>query len=532
MNTLKIRRNIALTFSLALLPAFLSGSVSAHQQKTSAPPIKKSVPTVKPPAIKKPPSIRRPVARPEQKPAVGQRQISKPITHTLPDHSSVVTDRDGKPKDVHVASHNMDIHHGLNGNRRVEVQRADHSRVVAERGGRGYVERPYHYGSRDFAHRTYYYNGRTYDRYYGQYYYRGAYVNYYTPAFYYQPAFYGWAYNPWTNPISYSWGWAGNPWYGYYGYYFTPYRAYANASLWLTDYLISTSLAAAYQAQADSAAGIAQGEPAGAVPLTPAAKDLISAEVQRQIALENAEAQAAQTAPASVPDPASSSVQRMLNDGVQHVFVAGSDLDLVDSAGAECAVSEGDALQLAGSPQPEAAANLLVLSDKGGAECKEGDTVSVPITDLQDMQNHMRETIEQGMGELKAKQGNGTIPALPASAKGEPVKAGFTAGAPPADPIVASEINQQTMAADQAEPRVLAQVQQDTGQQQADSNGQGPPAIQPAAKPVQISLGQSMQEVTTALGQPLSIANLGTKTISFYKDLKIIFQASRVSEVQ
>ncbi len=166
----------------------------------------------------------------------------------------------GRPADVHMANRGIDIHHGLNGNRRVEVERADHSRIVAERGGRGYVQHPYRYGGRDFAHRTYYYHGRAYDRYYGQYYYHGAYLDYYTPAYYYRPAFYGWAYNPWGAPVPYAWGWAGNPWYGYYGAYFTPYPVYPSASVWLTDYLISTSLAAAYQAQVD--ANIAAQQPA------------------------------------------------------------------------------------------------------------------------------------------------------------------------------------------------------------------------------------------------------------------------------
>ena len=31
----------------------------------------------------------------------------------------------GRPGDVHVAGRNMDIHHGLNGNRSVSVERAD-----------------------------------------------------------------------------------------------------------------------------------------------------------------------------------------------------------------------------------------------------------------------------------------------------------------------------------------------------------------------------------------------------------------------
>ena len=450
------------------------------------------------------------------------------MVHTA--NGSEVRMRGGRPADVHMANRGMDIHHGLDGRSRSEVVRSDHSRVVAERGGRGFVEHPYRYGGRDFAHRTYYYHGRAYDHYYGHYYYRGAYVNYYTPAFYYRPAFYGWAYNPWVAPISYSWGWAGNPWYGYYGYYFTPYPVYASASLWLTDYLISTSLAAAYQAQVDANIA-AQQAAADAAPLTPQVKDMIAAEVQRQIALENAEAQAPQT----VPDATSSSVQRMLTDGAQHIFVAGHDVDVVDAGGAECALSEGDALQLAAPPPPDAsAANLVVLSTKGGPECRRGVTVSVAITDLQEMQNHMRETIDQGMGELQAKQGKG-IPTIPASANGPPVKAAFAADAPGPDPNAGTEITQQAQQADQAEKDALAQAGQPSGPgpSPADQSTTAPaPVAAPPPPPTTISTGQSIDEVTAAYGQPKSIIDLGTKKIYVFKDVKVTFKNGKVSDVQ
>lgn len=239
--------------------------------------------------------------------------------------SVVRTRANGTRSDVHDAKRGMDIHHGLNGSRRISVERADHSRVVAYRGGRGYVQHPYMYRGHEFGHRSYYYHGRAYDRYYGRYYYRGAYMDVYAPSYYYAPAFYGWAYNPWPAPIVYGWGWGGNPWYGYYGSWFTPYPVYSSASLWLTDYLIANSLEAAYQAQADAAAANAAALQASA-PLTPETKALISAEVQRQVALENSEAQ--QNAQSQDVDYGSSGIARMLSDNQAHVFVAGGDLDL------------------------------------------------------------------------------------------------------------------------------------------------------------------------------------------------------------
>src|ERR1017187_6732029 len=429
---------------------------------------------------------------------------------------SVTKRADGHVATVHDTKRGMDVHHNLSGNRRVEVERRDHSRIVAERGGRGYVQRPYMYHGHEYARRSYYYNGRYYHNYYGRYYYHGMYVNPYYPSFYYGPAFYGWAYNPWVAPVSYGWGWGGNPWYGYYGAYFTPYPVYASPSLWLTDYIIANSLQAAYQANAQAAA---LSNPA---PLTPETKQLIADEVRQQVALENSESKTA--GKGAEPDAASSSIQRALTDGKPHVFVAGHDLDVVDAGGTECALSEGDALQLTGQTAPDAqAATLAVLASKGGKECSKGDTVSVALQDLQDMQNHMRETIDQGMQELQKKQGQGGLPAAPAAAKAAPVESAMPAAAPPPPPEskVAAQIKEQSQEADKAENEAAG-----------TASGPGPNAAAPAAEPVNIEIGQTIDQVTAALGQPLHMATVGTKKIYSYKDMKITFKDGKVSDIQ
>ena len=104
---------------------------------------------------------------------------------------------------MHDAKRRMDVHNGLNGSRRVSVERADHSRIVAERGRPGYVQRPYMYHGHEFSRRTYFYNGRAYERYYRGYYYHGVYINVYAPVRYYPVGFYGWAYNPWYSPVAF-----------------------------------------------------------------------------------------------------------------------------------------------------------------------------------------------------------------------------------------------------------------------------------------------------------------------------------------
>jgi len=430
---------------------------------------------------------------------------------------TVVRRQDGRVATLHDSRRGLEVHHNLSGNRRVVVERGDHSRIVAERGGRGYVQRPYSYHGHEYARRSYYYHGHYYHAYYGRYYYHGVYVNPYYPTYYYGPAYYGWAYNPWAAPVAYAWGWNVNPWYGYYGAFFTPYPVYASPSLWLTDYIIANSLAAAYQAQAQAAA---LSNPA---PLTPEVKNLIADEVKQQIALENNEAQIA--AKGGEPDAASSSIQRLLTDGKAHVFVAGHDLDVVDAGGTECALTEGDAIQLTGQTAPDAqAATLAVLASKGGRECPKGDTVSVALTDLQDMQNHMRETIDQGMQELQKKQGQSGLPAAPAAAKAAPVESPMAAIAPPPPPEseVAAEINQQSQEADAAEKEASADT----------ASGPGPNATAPPAAPADIEVGQTIDQVVAALGQPLRTATVGAKKIYSYKDMKITFKDGKVVDIQ
>jgi len=435
---------------------------------------------------------------------------------------AVVRRPDGRVASLHDPKRGMDVHRGLNGNRRVVVERGDHSRVFVEHGGHGYVQRPYMYHGHEYARRSYYYHGAYYHNYYGRYYYRGVYVNPYYPSYYYAPAYYGWVYNPWAAPAVYAWGWGRSPWYGYYGGYFTPYPAYASPALWLTDYVISTSLAAAYQAQVESQTqNAAMSNPA---PLTPEVKQMIADEVRRQIALENSEAQAQAQAGAQAGEPnaASSSIQRSLSDGVAHVFVAGHDLDTVDERGTECALSQGDALQLNVPNPPEATSvNLTVLANKGGRECPKGDKVLVSLQDLQDMQNHMREIVDRGMQELQAKQGTGGLPAAPASAKAAPVESVMALNAPPPPPEdeVASELKTQAKEADVAEKEAISDIPVSA-------------PVSASAEPATVALGQTPEEVAAALGKPKSIMDLGAKKIYVYQDMKVTFNGGKVTDIK
>lgn len=427
----------------------------------------------------------------------------------------------------------LSVHRGPGGAIRSERIRPDGSRLVGFRHG-GYVERGFRYGGRNIYERNYYYGGVRYSRFYNPYSYHGVIVNVYAPSFYYGPAFYGYAYAPWGVPVVYSWGFAGSPWFGFYGGYFSPYPTYASPSLWLTDYLISQSLQQSYQEQQAAAAAAAQQQQqqagydpnAAPAPLTPEVKQQIADEVRRQIALENAERQS--MAPNTMPDPASSGIARELSDNTQHVFVAAAPLNVV-MGGGECAITEGDVLQLSGPPAPNAtSANAVVLASKG-QDCAKGSVVTVAFADLQDMQNHMRETIDQGLGQLQKNQGQGGLPAVPPSAAAPPVQAGFAAIAPPPDPNEANDIAKQNQDASQAEQDALA------GALGGPSDSSAPPS-QPdagaAAAPSTVSMGQTIEQVEAIMGKPKDIAKTPTKTIYVYPGLKVIFVNGKVSDVQ
>jgi hypothetical protein len=162
-----------------------------------------------------------------------------------------------------------------------------------------------------------------------------------------------------------------------------------------------------------------------------------------------------------------------------------------------------------------------VLASKGGAECRKGAQVSVAFPDLQNMQNHMRETIDQGLGDLQTRQGQGGLPAAPIAARSLPVQTSFAAIAPPPDPNAATQINQQSQEAERAEQETLSQASVQEGSQT--------PA---AAAAVNISMGMSIDEVTAAFGEPPRKFDGGTKKIYIYKDMKITFNDGKVTDVQ
>jgi len=423
-----------------------------------------------------------------------------------PGGGQVQTRADGSIREVRT-SNGAIIHHAPDGVRRVEVVRPGGRVIVANARGIGYVQRPLVVGNTTFIQRTYVVNNVSYARVYRPWVWGGVSFSVYTPVRFYSPEFYAYAYTPWARPIAYGWGWGGSPWFGFYGGWFTPYPYYASPAFWLTDYLMAQTLQDAYQARMADAAANAQAANYGATPLTPDVKQAIADEVKRQLDQERAEQQSVNSMQASGPPP-------MFSGNGPHVFVVASSLD-VDSGGQTCPVTEGDVLQLNSPPPPNAAyAQIVVLASKG-QDCRKGSMVSVALADLQEMQNQMRATIDQGLGDLQSKQGQGGLPTLPPSAAGQATNAPYAAQVKP-DATAASDLSQVSQDADRAE--------QDVVNQSMSGSGGAPPAT--------VALGQSIQDVEAIMGKPSNVADLGSKKIYVYKDLKITFVDGKVTDVQ
>jgi len=374
------------------------------------------------------------------------------------------------------------------------------------------MQRPITVHGRAFVQRTYYVHGAPYGRYYRTSFYHGVTYQMYTPLRFYSPRFYAYAYSPWGAPIYYNFGWGGAAWFGLYAGYFSPYPYYAAPNYWLTDYLVANSLQDAYQERMDANVQNAY-DPSGQVALSPQVKDQIAREVQRQLQQESAESQNA----AQNVMPAANGAPPILADNTAHVFVVSSSL-IANGGGQECALTQGDVLQLSAAPSPDANfANVRVLASKS-QDCGTGGIVPVQLADLQEMQNHMRETLDQGLGELQARQGQGGLPPIDASLRNS-TPAPYAAELPAPEANVGDDLMQEAQLEVRQEQDVLGQAGQIAN----------PPTY---GTPPTLQLGQTISQVVALMGAPARKAEVGQKTIYFYKDMKIVFVDGKVSDVQ
>jgi hypothetical protein len=466
--------------------------------------------------------------RPGPAPRPGPMAHPEPMAHPAPGMPgrdlhpmNVVRTRDGGEihrgpggvvREVHTPGGAV-VHFAPDGMRHVEVVRPDGRVFFANGGGHGgYIQRPFMVHNQAFVQRTYVEHGVSFTRVYRPYAYHGLTFNVYVPTHYYRPGFYTWAYQPWGHPVAYRWGWGGQPWYGYYGGYYTPYAVYPGPVFWLTDFLVATTLQSAYQSRMDNAVAAPPPPPGGYDPngMTPDVKQAIAEEVRRQVDQERSEQQAmaqGYAAPAGAPP--------LFSNNVSRIFLV-SNSTLAYARGQEHFLSEGDVLQLNGPPMPNATTADVVLMASRNRSLPRGSVVTVNLMDLQDMQNHMRATIDQGLGDLQSRQGQDGLPPMAAQNLGSS-DAPFASGIQP-DANAAGELSQVAMDANTASQGMLSQ---------------NPTAPAPApASGGSIALGMSAGQVHDILGNPKQTANIGAKTIEVYPSFKVTYLNGSVTDIQ
>jgi hypothetical protein len=396
----------------------------------------------------------------------------------------------------------MHIDHGFNGGRTV-VSEHNGVRVVNTGRSSGYVQRSYMtVGGHSYYSRTYYSHGSYHTAVYRGYYWHGhAYYGFHA-GFWFHPGFYAWGYHPWGAPVYWGvglWGWGGAPWWGFYGGWFTPYPYYAAPAYWLTDYVVAAELQSAYaarqEAYADAAAasygdgGGTAAPAAGAsstVTLSPEVKEAIADEVKAQLAaqqtqapqsgttdaqagasasdnppVQSGDAQAA-PAPANAPEEVPPAL-----DPARRTFVVDSNLT-VTANGQECGLTGGDVLtRLTDTPDADNMVSASVSASKK-TDCTAGLTVSVKVDDLQEMQNHFDEQLNNGLSDLAKKQGTDGMPKAPDTSVVE-----SDIPAPKPDTTAEKTLQDQQQAADQAETQVK---QEAAASAPAPDDGQQKPA--------------------------------------------------------
>jgi len=244
---------------------------------------------------------------------------------------------------------------------------------------------------------------------------------------------------------------------------------YPSAAFWLTDFFNPATLQAAYESQNASllpnaadgtlVASLAPMAAAGneTAKLSPEVKNELAEEVKAALAAEQAEA-AKGKSNSSGGQPATTNEAPPALDPKFRTFVVSSDLSLV-ADGDECALSEGDVItRTTETLDDDGNVNVKVVASTK-SDCAVGSEGPLSTDDLQEMYNHFREQLKDGMGELAKKQGTGGLPKAPDTRTVD-----GDVPAPPPDKNAAKTLEEQQSAADQTESEV---------KQEAGSGGGG-----------------------------------------------------------
>lgn len=334
---------------------------------------------------------------------------------------------------------------GVGGQRTTQTKYADGSRVVNFGPHSGFAEKPIP-GRMGFVSRTYSYGGTTRVSVYRSYSYRSHAYYRYVPAAYYHPAFYGWVNGYWATPIVYGWG--APPWGTYYGVYFAPFPRYATADLWLTDYLLYSTLQAAYAArQADAADQQVAMATAGQGQLDPQVKAMVAQQVQVDVSEMQTASGTTDGTSTTLPPP--NAVPDVLKPD-HTTFQVSTDVQLQYGQDQTCVVTAGDILFRKPENTVDAAGTVqvMVVGSKPGS-CDLNTAAKIDLASLQEMDNQFEQQLESGMQTLAAKAGKGPFPASPA-----PDQTQVAAGTPPPAQNVDALLNQNQTSGDQAQAEV------------------------------------------------------------------------------
>jgi hypothetical protein len=184
-----------------------------------------------------------------------------------------------------------------------------------------------------------------------------------------------------------------------------------------------------------------------ATPISPDLKQAIAEEVKRQLSYE--------AAVAAQPNQAATLTDLPQVLQPNRLFIVDQPRNTVTDDNQSCSLTAGDVLRLIARPDETALAADMVVETNQQGDCPPGARISVPLQDLEEMQNSFRARLAEGLKQLHDQRGTNNLPAAPPSAIGPPpVPSEY--GTPPPDPGAQALIDQAQQRAAATEQRLEA----------------------------------------------------------------------------
>ena len=284
----------------------------------------------------------------------------------------------------------------------------------------------------------------------------------YVPRIRYPVAYYNWALGPWPQPVAFGWGWRVQPWYPVYGALFVPYAVYVSPDQWMTDYIISQNMQAAYQArvavpvpppaaetgdvspmaqeqapQPTDASQVPQSgeappaalppesppvEPSDEAPAAPAAvppaalppviTPQVKAELNTQIKVQLRERQAAAATPATLTTQSTSTPPALRPNHVFFEVVQPLDVPAA-TANHYCSLSANDYIKRTGGMSEDDWMIPVVVEASGPSDCPVGLHTRIGLNDLNAMENEQEAQVMEAMDAASKRMGPNGPPSVP-----------------------------------------------------------------------------------------------------------------------